>query len=322
MYFCKTFFRPIILFDAMSKTKGILYAAVSSSTFGLAPFFSIMLLTTGFSSFEVLSYRWGVASATLILFGLISGCSFRLNKKDFGTVFLLSLFRAATSLSLVIAYQNIASGVASIIHFMYPLAVALAMMLFFHEKKSLWTITAILASIAGAVFLSSGDISHSGGNTTVGIIAACISVFSYGGYIIGVRKSRAVQINSTVLTCYVMGIGALLFIICGSFTSGIRIVTDWNTWLYILGLALPATAISNMALIKAIKHIGPTLTSIFGAMEPLTAVLIGTLIFQELFTLKSVIGIVLIVTAVTIVVFREKRSAINDHSSSTANHLP
>lgn len=37
MYFCKTFFRPIILFDAMSKTKGILYAAVSSSTFGLAP---------------------------------------------------------------------------------------------------------------------------------------------------------------------------------------------------------------------------------------------------------------------------------------------
>ena len=38
----------------------------------------------------------------------------------------------------------------------------------------------------------------------------------------------------------------------------IRIVTDWNTWMYILGLALPATAISNMALIKAIKHIGPT----------------------------------------------------------------
>ena len=304
--------------DAMSKTKGILYAAVSSSTFGLAPFFSIMLLTTGFSSFEVLSYRWGVASATLILFGLISGYNFRLNKKDFGVVFLLSLFRAATSLSLVIAYQNIASGVASIIHFMYPLAVALAMMLFFHEKKSLWTITAILVSIAGAVFLSSGDISHSGGNTTVGIITACISIC----YIIGVRKSRAVQINSTVLTCYVMGIGALLFIICGCFTSGIRIVTDWGTWLYILGLALPATAISNMALIKAIKHIGPTLTSIFGAMEPLTAVIIGTLVFQELLTLKSVIGIILIVTAVTIVFFREKRSTINDHSSSTANHLP
>ena len=103
-------------FQSINKTKGILYAAVSSSTFGLAPFFSVMLLNIGFSSFEVLSYRWGIASLTLILFGWLSGCNFRLNKKDFGTVFLLSLFRAATSLSLLIAYQNIASGVASIIH--------------------------------------------------------------------------------------------------------------------------------------------------------------------------------------------------------------
>lgn len=304
-----------MLFQSINKTKGILYAAVSSSTFGLAPFFSIMLLNIGFSSFEVLSYRWGIASVLLILFGLLSGCNFRLNKKDFGTVFLLSLFRAATSLSLVIAYQNIASGVASIIHFMYPLAVALSMMLFFREKKSVWTITAILISIAGAAFLSSGNIGHSGGNIITGIIAATLSVFFYGGYIIGVRKSRAVQIESTVLTCYIMGLGALFFIICGCFTEGgIRMVTEWDTWLFILGLALPATAISNITLVKAIKYIGPTLTSIFGAMEPLTAVIIGTLVFKELFTAKSVIGIILIVAAVTIVVFRENQQQHKSNS--------
>ena len=265
-----------------------------------------MLLNVGFSSFEVLSYRWGIASLTLILFGWLSGCNFRLNKKDFGTVFLLSLFRAATSLSLLIAYQNIASGVASIIHFMYPLAVAMSMILFFHEKRSAWIITAISMSIVGAILLSSGNIGHGNGNTTLGIISACISVFSYGGYIIGIRKSRAVQIESTVLTCYVMGLGALLFIICGCFTSGIRLVTEGVTWLYILGLALPATAISNITLVKAIKHIGPTLTSIFGAMEPLTAVIIGIVAFKESFTVASAIGIMLIVTAVTIVVCKKK----------------
>lgn len=292
----------------MNQTKGILYAAVSSSTFGLAPFFSIMLLNIGFSSFEVLSYRWGIASAALTLYGILSGCNFRLSKKDFITIFPLSLFRAVTSLSLVIAYQNISSGVASIIHFMYPLAVALTMMLFFREKKSILIITAILMSIIGAIFLSSGNIAHSGGNTTVGIIAACISVFSYGGYIIGIRKSHAVQIESTVLTCYIMGLGALFFIIAGCFTdSGIRMVTDWYTWMYIAGLALPATAISNITLVKAIKNIGPTLTSIFGAMEPLTAVVIGVLVFKEAFTTESIVGIVLIVAAVLIVVFKENR---------------
>ena len=130
----------------MNRIKGILYAAVSSSTFGLAPFFSITLLLAGFSAFEVLSYRWGVAAIVLTLFGWCSGCNFRLAKKDLLVVFLLSLLRATTSFSLLIAYQNIATGVASTIHFMYPLAVSLAMMFFFHEKKSL-LVTLRLASL-------------------------------------------------------------------------------------------------------------------------------------------------------------------------------
>ncbi len=293
----------------MSRIKGIIYAIVASSTFGLAPFFTLTLLAAGYSSFEVLSYRWGVASLCLILFGLSLKRNFCISKKDLGIVFLLSLFRAATSFSLVIAYQNISSGVASTIHFMYPLAVAMVMMFFFRERKSGWILSAICMSIVGAVMLSLGNVNHNEGDATLGIISACISIFSYGGYIVGVRKSRAVQIDSIVLTCYVMAFGALMFIICGSFTGGVRLETDGNLWLYILGLALPATAISNMTLVKAIKHIGPTLTSIFGAMEPLTAVVIGIWVFHEWFTVQGALGILLIIVAVSIVVLQEKRNA-------------
>ena len=139
--------------DRMNQLKGIIYAAVSSATFGLAPFFSISLLAVGFSSFEVLTYRWGVATVVLLLFGFLAGCNFRLGAKEFMTVFGLSLFRAVTSFSLVIAYQNIASGVASIIHFMYPLAVAVVMIVFCREKKSVVTFTAILLSLIGASLL-------------------------------------------------------------------------------------------------------------------------------------------------------------------------
>ena len=94
----------------MNRAKGILYAAVSSSTFGVAAVF-------------------------LALVGRASGCRFRLENKDFRTVFGLSLLRAATSLSLIVAYQHIASGVASTIHLMYPLAVAIAMAVFFSGKR-------------------------------------------------------------------------------------------------------------------------------------------------------------------------------------------
>ena len=68
-----------------------------------------------------------------------------------------------------------------------------------------------------------------------------------------------------------------------------------------------ATAISNMALVKAIKHIGPTLTSIFGAMEPLTAVFIGIVVFHETSTIGGILGMLLIIIAVFIVVVKENR---------------
>ncbi len=56
----------------MNRIKGILYAAVSSATFGLAPFFSISLLAIGYSSFEVLTYRWGVATVVLLVFAFLT----------------------------------------------------------------------------------------------------------------------------------------------------------------------------------------------------------------------------------------------------------
>ena len=106
---------------------------------------------------SVIVFSFLKASIVLIVFGWLSGCNFRLAGKDWGVVFLLSLLRAVTSFSLIIAYQNIASGVASTIHFMYPLAVALAMMFFFREKKSLLVILAVLMSLLGAALLSLGE---------------------------------------------------------------------------------------------------------------------------------------------------------------------
>ena len=280
----------------MNRIKGILYAAVSSATFGLAPFFSISLLAIGYSSFEVLTYRWGVATVVLLVFAFLTKCDFHIGYKNFKTIFGLSLLRALTSFSLVIAYQNIASGVASIIHFMYPLAVAVTMAVFFREKKSIVTFAAIVLSLVGASFLSSGNIEYNGGNRMMGLIAACISVFSYAGYIIGIRKTRAVEVNSTVLTCYVMGLGALLFLLGGLFyDEGVRLETN-------------ATAISNITLVKAVKLAGPTLTSLLGALEPLTAVLVGVFVFNELFTTYSALGIILVVISVSLVLFQQKRT--------------
>lgn len=87
----------------------------------------------------------------------MGGPPFPASAQDVGRGRLLSLLRAATSFSLIVAYANIATGAASIIHFMYPLAVAAAMILFFGERRSVRVLAAIALSVAGTVLLSSGN---------------------------------------------------------------------------------------------------------------------------------------------------------------------
>lgn len=292
-----------------NKTGGIILAAVSSLTFGFVPFFSVTLMDAGFSPFEVLAYRWGVATIVLLAVGVLMRKSFRVPKGAWLPLLAVSFFCALTAISLLIAYENIASGVASTIHFMYPLFVAAVMMLVFREPRSWVKLGAIILSLIGAGLLAGGDIRLEGGNVTAGVLWAAISVIAYGTYIVGVRKTKVQEMPSLPLTVYVMGFGAVSFTVLGMIFGGVRLVplSDGFLWANILGIALLGTAVSNITLVAAIKRIGPTLSAILGALEPLTAVVIGVLALSEAFTLRTAAGIILIIIAVTAVVLSEGR---------------
>ena len=89
----------------------------------------------------------------------------------------------------------------------------------------------------------------------------------------------------------------------------ITLVTDGKSWLYILGLGLWATMVSNFTGVKAVRRIGPTLTSILGALQPLTAVILGAFFLDEHLGPKTIGGIVLIMIAVGIVVTHHKKAS-------------
>ena len=290
------------------KTRGIMDAVISSSSFGFSPFFSVSLLALGFGTMDILSYRWGIAALALCIIAAAGRKSLRVTGKEFGKIFLLSIFRALTSFTLLIGYANIASGVASTIHFSYPVVVAFCMMFIFGEKKSPVIIVAIILSVIGAYCLAAGDTAEvPDGDKTKGILASAASVLCYAGYVILLRKTGADSIESTKLTIYVLGLSAAYFIAAGSMTGGIRIVTEPEGWLYILGISIVCTMVSNYFLVNAVRNAGPTLASVFGALEPLTAVLTGVLFLNERLSPINIAGIALILCTVTIVVVYQKR---------------
>lgn len=291
------------------RVNGIFYAAISSASFGFSPLFSIALLTAGLSHFDVLSYRWGVAALVLMAYAFFKRKSLRLSSfSEAWRVILLSILRAITSITLLIGYANISSGIATTINFMYPVIVTISMMLFFGEKKSIIDIGAIAMSIIGVYLLASGDsIIIEGGNTRLGLICSLISAISFAAYYIIMKQTKADKIEVVKFTTWIMLLSALYFIVCAFiFDENISLVKDPECWLNILGLGIWATMISNITGVKAIRRIGPTLTSVLGALQPVTAVVLGVVFLHEHLYLRSIIGIVMILTAVTIVVMHQK----------------
>lgn len=284
---------------------GIFYACISSASFGFSPLFSIGLLAAGLSNSDVLSYRWALAAIVLMVYAAVKGKTLRINSLDEAwKIALLSGLRALTSMTLLIGYANIASGIASTINFMYPVIVVFWMMLVHGEQKSWINLAAIALSILGVYLMASGDgLKIEGGNTALGLACSIISAVSFAAYYILMKRTRADKIEVVKFTTWIMIMCAVYFIIGGLIVDGgITLVHDGKLWLYILGLALWSTMISNFTGVKAVRRIGPTLTSILGALQPLTAVILGVLFLDEHLGFKSIAGIVLILVSVLMVV--------------------
>lgn len=292
------------------KHNGVFYASISSASFGFSPLFSLGLLSAGLSSFDVLSYRWFIAGLVLMIYAACKKKSLRLNSFDEAwKIILISALRSITAITLLIGFANISSGIASTINFMYPVIVSVCMMVFFGEKRSFVDIIAILVSIFGVYLLASGDsIVVEGGNTRLGLICSLISAFSFAAYYIVMKQVKADKIEVVKFTTWVMMLSAVYFIACAFIFDGkLTIVTDGRSWLNILGLGLWATMVSNITGVKAVRRIGPTQTSILGALQPVTALILGVLFLGEHLYLRSCVGILLILISVSIVVMHQKK---------------
>ncbi|MEG2319036.1 MAG: EamA family transporter, partial [Mucinivorans sp.] len=197
------------------------------------------------------------------------------------------------------------AGIATAVHFLYPVCVVLLMTLFFGERASVKNFGAVILAVIGVAVLSSAESGLSHSTSTQGIIIVIISSLAYAIYIIGVKKMNIGTLSDFKLSFYVISTTALMFLIKATLmVDGITVVQNATQTTNIILLALIPTVLSNFALIKAIKSVGSTTTSILGALEPMTAVTIGVLVFNEHTSTSHIIGIILIIGAVITIILK------------------
>lgn len=142
---------------------------------------------------------------------------------------------------------------------------------------------------------------------------AFLSALSYAFFIVLINRKKCLQeLSNDVLTFYALIAGSIVFgciAFVGNHSGKISLLNDFNTiyahsslWLNLILLAvIPTvipTVISTATLAASTKIIGATKASVMGVFEPLTAILIGTLVFGEKMSWNIAIGIVLSVFAI------------------------
>ncbi len=284
------------------QTKGVILAIISAICYGMNPLGALFLYEEGLNVNSVIFYRFIFASILLAIFMIIKKDSFYLKFKEIILLAFLGLLFGISAISLFNSFLYMDAGLASTVLFIYPIFVAIIMALFFKEKNSIITILSIIFAFLGVVLLYESD----GANVSnFGIFLVIVSSLCYAIYIVIINQY--LKISALKVTFYSMLFCTITILIHSFFDSSLNIMPliNFNMWFYTLFLALVPTIISLLFLIKAIQIVGSTSASILGALEPLTAVLIGVYVFNEKITFWLVIGIVFILFGVLLIVLKD-----------------
>ncbi len=285
------------------KLKGCLYGAAAASTYGMNPLFAVTLYGDGMNPDSVLLFRYMFALPILALMIKMRGHDFRLTMKEAVSLFIVGMLVATSSLTLYMSYNYMPAGIASTMLFVYPVIVAVLMTVFFGEKVKLLTVLCIALAVGGIAMLYKGD-----GATTlnpIGCIIVLCSSLSYALYIVLINRDIYKHIPTLKLTFYTLLFGATLFmtrILLGSEQLVCPPADRWDMWFNILCMAIFPTVLSFVWTTMAIQYVGATPTAILGALEPVTAVVLGILCLGETLTARETVGLLMILVAVCIVI--------------------
>jgi len=289
---------------ANDKLRGFAAGIVAAVCYGTNPLGTLWLYDEGLNSSTVLVYRYFLAVVMFAVVMLFRRESFRIKWGHAIRLAVLGSMFSLSSATLYVSFHYMAAGVASTLLFVYPIMTAVLMTAFFHEKITWPTTTAILLAVSGVGLLYQGD-GDTSLNTTGFSLVMCSSLL-YAIYIISVNRWSNEGMSNVKFTFWIL-VFCLFTLLIFSFVAGehIQMLHTPKQWLCAVQLALLPTVLSLFLMNISISLVGSTPAAIMGALEPVTAVVIGVFVFGESISVQLCIGVLAILVGVGLVVGRK-----------------
>ncbi len=264
----------------------------------------------GLPPLELASIRQFIAGNIFIIFFLFKKESIptlqQFKKLFFLAILTFVLANAVSTWSL----KFISSGLGALIGALYPLSVVIIEFFFFKNKSiNYLTVIGILLGICGIVFVFYDNAFgvHPKGYF-FGICLAIIAMLAWSVSSILISR-KYIQINPYFGMGWQMLISSIIVGIFSISSEEIVAISDisFSTWMAITYLIIAGSIIAIVAFIYSLKHLNPAIAVLYAYINPIIAMITGSILLNEKLTAIIIIGSLITLTGVYLVNFSMKK---------------
>jgi drug/metabolite transporter (DMT)-like permease len=180
----------------------------------------------------------------------------------------------------------LSAGVTTLLLYTYPVLVAMVAAVLLNESMTVSKALALGCTVLGVGLVASVD---GLALSVLGVALVGLASIGYATYAIGTR-AMAAHVPPLVRSGYVLLGAAATIVPYGLLAGTLSIPATGTAWGLISGITLVATVIPLLAFNEGLARIEASSASIVSTAEPLTTVVLGTLLLGEVLTPATVLG--------------------------------
>lgn len=279
-------------------SRGKICLILSAFLYGLAPVFAKLAYAGGVNGITLTFLRTALMLPVMFLLMIVRGQSFRLNKRELLNITALGVIGGTLSMvALYAAYEYISTGLATTLHFIYPLIIVVVSALIYREKvKGVKLLAVMLVTVGVFMFIDLNSRADK-----AGVILAVLSGIFYSFHVIYMAYSGIDRMDYVKLTFYLMVIMSAGTLVFGIATDGLDFSTiDRTGWIFSTVVSV-LISLGAIPLFQAgVRYEGASTAGIISAFEPITTIILGAVFLGETMGVVQYIGGAIIIFGVVL----------------------
>ncbi len=273
---------------------GYAYSILSAVIYGCMPVMAKYIYAEGVNPLTLVFLRNFLALPSLAVLALRQKKALKCPARSILPLSIPAFFGCVmTPLLLFSSYTFIASGTATVFHFVYPCLVLLIGLIFLRKKLVAGTLVSVLMCLAGILLFydPAQTVNATGAALALG------SGLAFAIYVVLLPRFQNAHFSGFSFCFYIALWSSVIMLAICLCTGQLALPTTWVGWGLCLLFATSVTTGAVVLFQQGALLIGGERTSVLSALEPITGVVIGIFVFHESAKPTVLIGSLLVIAS-------------------------